>query len=608
MADDLNTNGFISEIALSVEGWNEKLELTDDQLSLMVPFCDLYAVFTGKEKIEDVGTQRLIDSGFQVKLKDFSNSPEPVILVPVFNLLDQQTSVDPSSGRLIHPRGVGGIEECTVSTFNADLGDYRVDMKIEVPSFDEDVRLNKAIRKLVLYGTDWVIGYGWARDSSQSNKPFTPIKDNTINLTTSHRGYYRFIRCMLNRFQWSINSNRIVSGNLTFTSYLKAAGLLATVKVHRGTIKELLTNDNRLFSGCPPEIRDQLPGGGGDKPIPGKMKISTKRTFFGPSGDKKVKTEKEEVGYYALGWVIEAMRQAINDPKDPWWKMTKYETWIDPKRSKVMVNADGSKEPNPLTYTIASQVPIAWKDLESEVIDLSTNESILWSIDRVCSLANKHLLDSSQLFVELSSDGKTISIRDMNDVAFYVANRADMMKIGVSTPNSLLFSIEMGSRVPIDLTWGFNSLIHTDEGATIIYNMFESEANDTKIEDKDLSETARAIRKFRKTMLGNSKTTDVNRSSNWRSFLETSDKDKVTEITNEVISNQTVPVGLALRNFFKTITVNIHGTTLVPPLTQLEVMGILPGIDGRYSVYQVSDLLTPGSFVSTLEANLLLPF
>ena len=284
-----------------------------------------------------------------------------------------------------------------------------------------------------------------------------------------------------------------------------------------------------------------------------------------------------------------------------------FENWVDPKKTKVMINADGAKEPSALTCKSPAWVPISINDLDSEVIDLSTNESILWSVDRACFLANKLLLSSAEIFVELSGDGTTVSIRDANDVAFNVANRSESMKIGVSTPNSLLFGIELGSRVPVDLTWMFNYFVNTDEGASTVYNMFEKEASSDK-KNSEISETAQLIRKFNRSVVGDKKALDANRSASWKTYLETSGKDKIPQITQEVTSSQVVPVGLALRNFFKTITVSIHGTAMVPPLTQLDIVGILPGIDGRYQVFQLTDSLSPGSFTSDLEANLLIPF
>lgn len=592
-----STDQFISAIADVVKGWNEKLRLTDNQLALMVPFCDLYAIYTGDDQPADAGEQKQIDHGFQVQLKDYSNQTESVTLVPVFNLLNQQTSVDPANGQLIHSAGIGGIESCKVQTYDADLGSYQINLQIEIPSFAEDVKINRALRKLVVAGTDWLIGYGWARDSSQSGK--APIVNNVIDLNSSHQGYYRFLKGNLQRFNWSVNSNRIVSGSLEFYPYSKTAGLLATMKVHRGTIKELLSKSAKLVDSCPEELRKQLPD---------QVSMSKKRKVYYSTSAGRATKEVTETGYYYLGWVLEAMRQAMEDTqKAKFWKMTMYENWVDKKKSKIMINADGEKEATPLSLQSPAFVPISVGDLDSEIFDLSSNESILWSIDRVCTLANKQLISAAEIFVELVGDGTTIAVRDANDVVFNVANRADAMEIGISTPNSLLSSLELGSRVPIDLSWSFNHYINTDEGVSTLYNMFLKEAEGPKKDnDPTLSETARILRKFNKSIVGDKKALDANRLSSWRAHLETSGKDKIEQITQEVTTSQVVPVGLALRNFFTTITVNIHGTAMVPPLTQLRVQGILPGIDGRYQVIQIADTLKPGEFSTELQASLLL--
>jgi hypothetical protein len=598
-----STDQFISAIANVVSGWNEKLALTDDQLALMVPFCDLYAIYRGEDVPADVGEKNLVDQGIQVKLKDYSSKLDNVTLVPVFNLLEQQTSVDLQTGQLIRPRGVGGIDSCTISTINPDLGAYRITMQIQVPSFDQDVKINRSLRRLAIPGSDWLISYGWARDSSQGSKSFMPFVDNIVDLTATHKGYYRFLKSNLTRFNWEINTNRIVTGTLEFWPLQKAAGLLATMKVHRGTIKDLLTNESQLMANCrqnAPEIADQLPKDG--------VSILRQRTFDKKSGTSKVKVQKKEVGYYYLGWVIEAMRQSMDDPQNSKFiKHLKFEKFVDKKKSKVMNNADGNKEQTPLVCESPASIPIAVEDLYTEVIDLASNESILWSMDRVCYLANRQLIDTAEIFTELDADSHTFNVRDANDVAFNVANRTDAMEIAISAPNSLTQSIALGSRVPIDLTWNHNYFITTDEGTTNLYNMFAAEAASSK-KDSDLSESAKLIRKFNRPISGssNQKVLDANRSLSWRNYLAVNAKGKIPQITQEVVSSQTVPVGLALRNFFRTITVNIHGTAFIPPLTQINVEGILPGIDGRYQIFEFTDTLSPGSFVSEIQAALLL--
>jgi hypothetical protein len=599
MADSKNL--YIKPIANVIQGWNEKLQLTDDQLSMMIPFCDLYAIYRD-EKAADRAEQNLINSGFQVLLKDYSGSPENVILVPVFNILEQQTTVDNSvkGGKLLRPRGVGGISSAEISTWNPDLGSYRIVLQIEVPSFDEDVQLSKAIRRLTIPGTDWIIAYGWARDNSAAGKPFAPIVDKIIDLTASNKGYYRFLKSQLWEFNWRINSNRIVSGSLEFWPDVKATGLLAVMSTHRGQIKELMSNEITLKGNCRETakgIYEQLKG------FPVSRKV--KRDVYETSGEGRKKVVKEVDGYYSLGWIIEAMRQAMVDPKKPRIKHIIFEDWVDKKTTKIMFNADGDKQSIPITFISPAEIPIPIDILELEVIDLMTNESLLWSIDRVCFLANKQLINASELFTEISSDGTTISIRDANDLVWNVGNRTNSMKLGVSTPNSLLMGIELGSKVPINLTHLFNYFITTDEGATILYNMYEKEALDTKKSNEKISETAKLIRKFNKTIVGDKKALDANRLSTWRKFLKTDDSVKIEKIQQDVSSSQTVPVGLALRNYFKTITVEIHGTALIPPATQLQVAGILPGIDGKYQVISTTDTLYPGNFTSKLEANLL---
>lgn len=584
---------YIPVIADVVAGWNEKLALNSNQLSLFVPFCDLYAVFSAEDSSstpQDAGDRRMQNTAFTVNLKTWKpNEQRSVSLLPLFNLYQQQTTIDPKTGRLLRSRGIGGIESVEVETDNIDDEMWQIMMKISVPSFDEDVLTNKAIRRLTVPGSEFIIIYGWARDSSQGNRDFAPITNNTIDLTNPHKGYYRFLHGTLLACEWDYTAARVAEGNLRFRPLDHVAGTVATMDVHKKNIKRLLNNETELQSpqNCPADIKSQLPE---------SVSVKHTRPVQTTSGKGKKTVQQQETGYFNLGWVIEAMRQSMDDGH---WRHTIYDKWTDPHKTKVKTLGDNNSEPTPIVANSPAEVPIPIDDLDAEVFDLTTNETILFSIGKVLELANRQLFVNTGLIVQGESDGATISIRDAHQIAFNVANQTDVMAINVSSPNSLLESLKFGSRVPLDWTYGLNTFLHTDEGATEIYNMFQK---DSEL-DSPQTATGVLLKKFKKASLGTHEALDANRLSNWKKQLNASDKkDKIVQ---EVLANDTVPIGLALRQFFKSVTLTIHGTAFVPPWTQIAINGMLPGIDGIYSVFRISDSLSPGNFSTTLEALLL---
>jgi hypothetical protein len=95
----------------------------------------------------------------------------------------------------------------------------------------------------------------------------------------------------------------------------------------------------------------------------------------------------------------------------------------------------------------------------------------------------------------------------------------------------------------------------------------------------------------------------------WRQHLDKNvNKENLPRIMERIMSsagNSNLPLGLALRQFAKMITLNIHGTALIPPYTLVDLQGALPGVDGLYYVVKVNDELSPGSFKSTIGCQLL---
>jgi len=105
-------------IADIVAGFNEKLSMNNAELSKLVPFVELFAIYDGNDKNSKVLDVRNLQGSFECTIID-NTGPESVILVPIFNLIEQQTQIDPNTGRLRNnSKGVAGIESLSVSIAN----------------------------------------------------------------------------------------------------------------------------------------------------------------------------------------------------------------------------------------------------------------------------------------------------------------------------------------------------------------------------------------------------------------------------------------------------------------------------------------------------------
>jgi len=112
-------------------------------------------------------------------------------------------------------------------------------MKVVIPSLDDEIRTNKVLRRLTTVQPDktWIIIYGWAREGRIPI--FNPFESDskTINLRKSHKGYYRALKCILMRYDWDIDQNKIAHGILNFGGPILNAMTTTVIQNHRYDIK-----------------------------------------------------------------------------------------------------------------------------------------------------------------------------------------------------------------------------------------------------------------------------------------------------------------------------------------------------------------------------------
>ena len=582
-------------IADIVAGFNEKLSMNNAELSKLVPFVELFAIYDGNDKNSKVLDVRNLQGSFECTIID-NTGPESVILVPIFNLIEQQTQIDPNTGRLRNnSKGVAGIESLSVSIANIDLNSYQAIMKVVIPSLDDEIRTNKVLRRLTTVQPDktWIIIYGWAREGRIPI--FNPFESDskTINLRKSHKGYYRALKCILMRYDWDIDQNKIAHGILNFGGPILNAMTTTVIQNHRYDIKNLLIKESQLKAKAQQD--------GTDKNLPKEISIKQKREI--PTGKNKKTKIEEIVGFYNLGWIIEALRQSMEKDIPKNFKSLEFKKFIgDGKKIPINFNKDRNDQQTIITAKSPAEIPIDVGLVNKTIIDSQANKSLLQTVSDVCNMANQLWqginLDITSL---VQNDGTSLVIGDLNQTIFVNKNETDRLDMTLAAGNSLISNLSFSGKIDKNLTYALDTFVSDNNGATEIFNIFRKEAEDQSVEDKDLSIIALGIRK-NPELYGSGKTLDSNKLGTWKQYLKNSNKSG--QIYNEIVASNEVPLGLAMKNYFLQIELTIHGTAAIPPHTFVKLSNVLPGIDGEYIIKGTNDELSIGKFETILTCTL----
>jgi uncharacterized membrane protein len=576
-----------------ISGWNEKLKMTNDQLSKFIPFVELFCIFD-QSKAKTVSDERLISEGVPVTIKPLVGTEEKVTILPFFSLQAQQTSTD-SNNRLLYSRGIPGIEQLMVTAESFDSNACRVNMIVSIPTLEKDIKINSALKKLLILNSDWLLMYGWAKES-QGVPMFADQKTEIkIDLTSAHKGYYKVCKLILNRFDWELGRDKIATGNFEFSTEARTAVTTFDIAHYRGNIGNYL--DSKPIP--PSETSEQFTNA--EKIYQKVEKIVIK------SGISRVVEETKTNSYYSLGWVLEAIRQSL--PKEIIEKNIKYINFDKFSTPKTMKIFGDKKTIRNINIPNLAYIPVPATELRTRVLD-NMDDHFMWAIMEICKIASESSLGLFDVVAVMGYDGQSVYIIDLNSqLGAVTVNNAkpenvDRMTMYISAENSLIENASFSSQISKDASYALPRLINTENGRATIFSTFFEDAQ----LDKPKTQIGKLIQSL-KVSDPNAYTLDTkNLKANFEKILKKAeDKDPGT-IFYEIIDNQAMDVGLALRAYFTTLTLTIHGTALVPYATHIDFRGFIEGVDGLYWVLGSQDTLTPGDFRSTLTCTLQDPY
>jgi hypothetical protein len=223
-----------------VNGWNQKLDASSQEISSLVPFCELYAVFDQGDIItqEDKQSTRYTSIKKRMIAVNFLGAngqppalPEGLSLnCSIVRVAGDNKSQLESDSAIIEDgnttntyksyKGVPGIGDLSVSRGSAAAQNVKYDLSITMPN-PELINERFEYSKLMLLNSPFLIVYGWnIKDGSFVADHYPPVMDedkiNDVVIGSGIGGFWSAAVINLSNFSFSFDSVGHLVGKLTF--------------------------------------------------------------------------------------------------------------------------------------------------------------------------------------------------------------------------------------------------------------------------------------------------------------------------------------------------------------------------------------------------------
>ena len=263
-----------------VRGWNQKLNASSEDLSGLVPFCELYAVFDQSDiisKEDEFSTRYTSIRNRMIKVKftgvkraegTFAEPPLPsglskdcyIVKVAGDNKSQLQSDsisydeeIDINTYTTSY-KGVPGIGDLAVSRGSAAAQNVKYDLSITLPN-PELINERFEYSKLMLMNSPFLIVYGWNIKDSNFNAEYYPPKISTMPGTTNEivvgdgiGGFWSSAIINLSNFSFSFDTVGHLVGKLTF---LNSSGIflgtLSTAAVGQAMLDQISTPSEEVI-------------------------------------------------------------------------------------------------------------------------------------------------------------------------------------------------------------------------------------------------------------------------------------------------------------------------------------------------------------------------
>lgn len=571
--------------------WNEeKSRMSSLELSKMVPFCELFAITDADQEFpKKVGDKEFLNDSIKVNIIYDNDVKETKQITPVFSLLRTQTQQ--FNNVLINKRGISGINNAKINFYNANLASFEVILQITIVDLKNELSINPLARRLITVNSKWLLFYGW----SKNNVPNPSLKENDDLDLTRVNGYNKFL--VMTSFYPILNSGDNGETILTvkFFSEDYMSLLSNNVQMQNNAIKKLLTKDikNKNFPICV-EINDSNLS---DKEaaIPIIRKI-------GPKGKEE---EKEEIYYYKLGWLLQSLRYVINGNKTTGIiNKIVFNKFLKKKEWPILTNEDRKAESGKVVLNNIGDFPIEVSEVDKNLY--LAKFSYIEFIKNI--LAYVSYISGTKILANLKNKVLTIFEADeklYGNIKEYInsdENQRDeskFLRIDFGANNSLLHNLELGTNLDRNMFFDMDVLLTNDYGKEAVFNVAKSLKDDPNSFLGKLYNESN-LQTENNTAPGKNK-------NNFYNFLNAnklSQEEKV-KIYAETLNASDTSVSLILKNYIRDITFTIHGTVDISSFFIVSLKNYVDGIDGLYVVRNVIDDITPKSFHTILECNMI---
>ena len=253
-----------------IRGWNSKINSSSLQLSSLVPFVELYTIYSPKDvdrfNTEPSGKYRELLNKFiyfEVVGDESNTYPDGTKLntIQLAAVQSQMQDTDRTGGI--------GINSLDISRGLKESFTINYDMNITITN-PQLFQHNIEYSKFITLNAPFLVIYGWNGSSKFGfpGPPFvSPGKITSINLKAENNGFWKAALCNLRKYDLSFNSVGQLEGTISFMSpYTATLTLTRAAKISfdmLSVLKNPLNNEvisiDEIRSTAPRELREFMP-------------------------------------------------------------------------------------------------------------------------------------------------------------------------------------------------------------------------------------------------------------------------------------------------------------------------------------------------------------
>ena len=592
-----------------IEGWNKKLNMRSEDLSGLVPFLELYAVYTSEEfnVIENnikKGSQDLINKACIVTVKnDPSNTYRNGTVIHIIRMGRIESQL-----QSVHYSGGVGLGELSITKGVKEAFNVRYDLSITVMDpkiFDYELEYSK----LITLNSPFIIIYGWASGNSTyfNNPPrLSPGSKEELNFSSENLGFWKATICNLYKFDFNFESSGHLEGSLSFIA--PQTSILTFMRASRISANTISILEGNTSSFSIHNIKRTLISNGlNESSIPSKMGMTVKfpntRSILDEDGNTVGEEEvmEERLEYFYLGWVLEAIKFVLHSIKDELKISFVYKN-IEESTVKILVqeflnssNVDKNTF-NTKNFNNVFQLPVRIEDIKD--ILSAFNCPILEMIKNIVGkvkdvfpvdIGIRNVDSSIELFV--LNSGAIDTITKMKQNKFHTG---EFLDIDFGSRNSLCESLDLSSKLDPNAFETYQIPVLLGNRSI---NLFEKIKNVNLLDELTLFLEDNRI-EYEK--LENVPTNTLS------SFLQ-QEPTYFTKVIQSLFNEGNI-FGNILGFYLKRTTVTIHGIVGINAFNMIRIRGLIKGIEGIYNVLQVTEQVNTNGFTTVLECSLVESF